>query len=66
MAIPSSAIFDTEYDPKSMILTVHFKKGGTYKYRDVPKWKHSALQKAASMGGFLNTEIIPKHPAIKM
>jgi hypothetical protein len=53
----SSNIARYKYDNKARVLTVEFKKGGTYNYYDVPQAVYDQLNAAASKGQFLAQSI---------
>ena len=49
----SSNIARFRYDEKAHVLTVEFKKGGTYNYYDVPQVVFDQMKAATSKGQFL-------------
>lgn len=55
----SSTILRFGYDEDSKILTVEFKKSGSYKYFDVPQQVFEQMKQAASKGNFFTMHIKP-------
>lgn len=59
--VTSSNIAAIGYNPDTAILTIEFKKGGTYEYYDVPSHEHDSLMGAESKGGYANQNIYKKY-----
>lgn len=55
----SSNIARFAYDNARGILTVEFKRGGTYDYHDVPSTVFEEMKEAKSKGRFLSESIKP-------
>ena len=53
----SSNVRGYNYDPKSGVLTVTYKSGGTYQYTGVPKKVYRALQRNKSVGKTLHKRV---------
>jgi hypothetical protein len=58
--MPSTAIRDARYDPRSQTLTVGFVSGAVYAYPGVPQAIYEGLLGAASKGHFFSSEIRPR------
>ena len=56
--VSSTNIRSIGYDPQSAILEVEFTSGDVYQYFDVPEHLYNGLLKAASLGQFLNINIV--------
>ena len=56
--VASSNIRSIGYDPQSATLEVEFATGDVYQYFNVPEHLYREFIKAASLGGFLNENII--------
>jgi len=59
--VNSSNIRSIGYDTQSAILEVEFTSGDVYQYFDVPEHLHREFMQAASLGGFLNDNIVKYH-----
>lgn len=55
--VASSNCASVGYDIATRILEVEFKRGGVYRYFDVPASEHAALIAAPSVGGYLDAHI---------
>lgn len=55
--LASSNIATVAYDPAAKELTVHFRNGQVYTYRDVDPATHRAFIDAPSPGAYLNRSI---------
>jgi len=53
-AVLSSNLLGVAYDEDTHELSVQFKGGSTYKYKDVPPEEYGALMDAPSPGGYFN------------
>lgn len=53
----SSAVRGYSYDPSSQALTVTFKSGQTYRYKDVPEEVHRALNRSKSVGTTIHKRV---------
>ena len=64
--VQSSAVEAVDFEPKGRRLTVTYSGGATYAYSGVapPTWKR--LLAAESKGRFVNREIKPNYPAVKV
>ena len=56
--LDSEMLLAAGYDPKSRILQVVFRTGGTYRYKNVPSDKYDELISADSIGKFMHKHII--------
>ena len=59
--VDSSAVDRVEHDAEAGILSVWYKGGERYNYRDVPTDVYQALLDADSIGAFVNAEIKPNY-----
>jgi lysyl-tRNA synthetase, class II len=57
----SSNIAAYEYDPEVEDLTVEFRSGATYIYRNVPPSKYRGMQSASSVGEYFARQIRGRH-----
>ena len=55
--MPSSVIDDFDYEAESNALTIRFKSGRLYRYRQVPETVVLAFARARSKGAFFNRHI---------
>lgn len=55
--VTSTNISEIGYDPARSVLEVLFKNGSVYQYFDVPQREFDALEKAGSLGQYLNANI---------
>lgn len=55
--VSSSNIASVGYDEDSSTLEVEFNNGAVYQYFDVPQHVHDALVGAASVGGYLASNV---------
>lgn len=55
--VTSSTCVSVGYDATTRTLEVEFKRGGVYKYFDVPASEYAALLSASSIGGYLDAQI---------
>ena len=56
--LDSEMLLAAGYDPKSRILQVVFRTGGTYRYKNVPSDKYDELISAESIGKYMHKHII--------
>lgn len=64
--IKSSTIKGADYDDATKTLTIEFKNGGTYQYKDVPRTIHSELLFASSAGKYFHANIRNTYPGTKV
>lgn len=55
--MPSSVVSSFDYDAEHRVLTVVFRSGKVYYYKEVPKQVYIALRSARSKGRFLNQSV---------
>jgi hypothetical protein len=60
--MPSSVIAGFDYEPESEELTVLFRSGRVYVYRQVPEEVFLAFKAAPSKGAFFNRRIRDRYP----
>ena len=66
--VKSSNISAVAHDPKTGVLSVRFKSGDTFRYRNITAKQHTALMAAKSKGGWLAENVVRKpiaHPYVK-
>jgi hypothetical protein len=56
--VDSSMVWAIDYDPKSQVLEVAFKRTGVFSYEGVPPSEYRNLLHADSIGSYLRTCII--------
>jgi hypothetical protein len=56
--LDSEMLLAAGYDPKSRILQVVFRTGGTYRYKNVPPDKYDEFLSADSIGKYMQQHII--------
>jgi len=61
--VESSMVAAFGYDREEKVLEVVFRKGSTWKYRDVPHSVYQRLCKADSIGGDMRDEILDVYEA---
>jgi hypothetical protein len=64
--IESSAIMAIGYSKRLRALEIEFKRGGTYRYLDVPPSVHRALLAAESKARFYNRHVRGKYRSIRV
>ena len=64
--LDSQSINVVAFDRETNVLKVHYNKGDTWSYKDVPLQKYKKLVYASSSGAYLRNEIIPHHDAVKL
>lgn len=64
--VASSNITSIGYDASAMILEVEFHNGRVYQYMNVPQEVHAQMMNAPSKGQFLNYQILPVYPAVRI
>lgn len=62
--VSSSALASVGYDERWRTLEVEFASGEVYRYFDVDPALVAALDRATSMGAFVNERIKPRHRCI--
>jgi hypothetical protein len=65
-SVDSTSLASVGYDAGSRTLEVEFHNGGVYHYLGVHPDTAQALLAADSLGVFLNTEIKPRHPYVRL
>ena len=62
----SSRVSALQYDEWKQELIITYKRGGDYKYFNVPESEYISLIQAESVGKFINQNIKPKYAFIKL
>lgn len=65
LAKSSTRVNSISYQPETRELFVEFKRGGTYKYLEVPEEVYIALANTESIGKTLNSSVIGKYQFIR-
>lgn len=60
--VESSSLTSVGYETGSRTLEVEFRKGGVYRYFEVPASLHESLMKASSKGRFFAAEVRDRFP----
>lgn len=60
--VESTSLAAVGYDPLSRVLEVQFRKGGIYRYSEVPASVHELLMQAPSKGRFFVAEVRDHFP----
>jgi hypothetical protein len=60
--VESSSLVSVGYERGSRTLEVEFRKGGVYRYFEVPATLHESLLRATSKGRFFATEVRDRFP----
>ena len=61
--VASSSIRSIGYDAETKILEIEFRRGGTYRYHDVPELVYRRLMASPSKGAFFNSSIAERFRA---
>ena len=64
--VGSSNVQAIGYDADALQLSIVFKGGQQYDYREVPPDLYRALEKAESKGAFIAANIVGKYPSAKV
>jgi hypothetical protein len=62
--VESTALANVGYSKRLRVLEIEFKRGGTYRYVDVPPEVHRQLLVAESKAGFYNRHIRGKYDSV--
>ncbi|HEX5761115.1 MAG TPA: KTSC domain-containing protein [Thermoanaerobaculia bacterium] len=62
--VESSSLASVGHEER--VLEVEFHNGGVYQYLGVPASVHRELLSAESLGAFLNTQIKPRFPYVRV
>ena len=64
--VTSDNLAEVGYDAELETLEVHFRRGGTYQYFNVPVFMFERLMAADSLGRFFNSQIRGHYPESKL
>ena len=64
--VQSSMVWAVDYDPKTQILEVAFKRTGVFRYEGVPPTSYKAMMRSDSIGSYLRSCIIGVYPERRM
>lgn len=64
--VNSSMVWAVDYDAKRQVLEVAFKKGGVFRYTDVPPAVYRAMMKSDSIGSYMRSCIIGMYSETKL
>ena len=60
--VESSMVWAIDYDPKTQVLEVAFKRTGVFRYEGVPLSEYRAIMKSGSIGSYLRSCVIGVYP----
>jgi hypothetical protein len=60
--VESSMVWAIDYDPKTQVLEVAFKRTGVFRYDGVPPTVYRAMMVSDSIGSYLRSCIIGMYP----
>jgi hypothetical protein len=60
--VQSSMVWAVDYDPKTKILEVAFKRTGVFQYEGVPPHVYRAMMRSDSIGSYLRSCVIGMYP----
>ncbi|MBI1907647.1 MAG: KTSC domain-containing protein [Rhodocyclales bacterium] len=60
--VQSSMVWAVDYDPKTQVLEVAFKRTGVFQYSEVPVAVYKAMMQSNSIGSYLRSFIIGMYP----
>ena len=60
--VQSSMVWAVDYDPKSKVLEVAFKRTGVFRYEGVPPAAYRAMMSSDSIGSYLRSCVIGMYP----
>lgn len=60
--VESSMVWAVDYDPKTQVLEVAFKRTGVFRYVGVPHAEYRRMMKADSIGSYMRSCIIGVYP----
>lgn len=55
-------VWAVDYDPKTQVLEVAFKRGGVFSYEGVPPAVYRAMMRSDSIGSYLRSCVIGMYP----
>ncbi|MDA0841453.1 MAG: KTSC domain-containing protein [Planctomycetota bacterium] len=64
--VDSSMVYAVDYDPKTRVLEVVFKRMGVFAYSGVPQSEYRRLMKSDSIGSHMRYCIIGTYPERKL
>ena len=64
--VQSSMVWAVDYDPKTRVLEVAFKRTGVFRYEGVPLVTYKAMMRSDSIGSYLRSCIIGMYPERRM
>ena len=60
--VESSMVWAVDYDPKTQVLEVAFKRTGVFRYEGVPPSEYRKMMLADSIGSYMRSCIIGVYP----
>jgi hypothetical protein len=64
--VQSSMVWAVDYDSKTKVLEVAFKRTGVFQYKGVPAAAYKAMMQSDSIGSYLRSCIIGMYPERRM
>jgi len=64
--VESSMVWAVDYDPKTQVLEVAFKRTGVFRYEGVPPTVYHAMMRSDSIGSYLRSCVIGMYPERRM
>ena len=60
--VESSMVWAVDYDPKTQVLEVAYKRTGVFRYEGVPSSEYRAMMRSDSIGSYLRSCVIGMYP----
>jgi hypothetical protein len=60
--VDSSMVWAVDYDPKTQVLEVAFKRTGVFRYEGVPVSEYRAMMRSDSIGSYMRSNVIGMYP----
>jgi hypothetical protein len=60
--VQSSMVWAVDYDPKTQVLEVAFKRSGVFRYTGVPVTVYRDMMRSDSIGSYLRSCVIGMYP----
>ena len=64
--VDSSMVYAVGYDRETNELEVVFRRGGIWKYEDVPEREYRNMMKSGSIGSYMRSCIIDMYPDVEI
>ncbi len=60
--VESSMVWAVDYDPRTQVLEVAYKRTGVFRYEGVPSSEYRAMMSSDSIGSYLRSCVIGVYP----